>query len=67
MIFWFKMIRYTREGEEDIAWANLIESLQKQADEGNFSKRVTGEFFIITASYQKEKNKMIRFAISTKA
>ena len=38
----FRWSEVQEEDEEDIALANLIESLQKQTDEENFTKKVTG-------------------------
>ena len=39
------MVGCKNEDEEDIALANFIESLQKQTDEENFSKKVTWWLF----------------------
>ena len=47
------------EDEEDIAKANLIESLQKQADEEMFPKRVTGELFYYYCIVSKEEKQKI--------
>ena len=41
----FKWSVAKEEDEEDIALANFNESLQKQADEENFPKKVTGWLF----------------------
>ena len=43
------------EDEEDIAKAKLIESLQKQADEKIFPKKVTGGLFDYYGIVPKEK------------
>ena len=45
------------EDEEDIAKAKLIESLQKQADEEIFSKKVTGGLFDYYGIVPKDKEK----------
>ena len=48
------------EDEEDIAKANLIENLQKQAAEEIFPKRVTGGLFDYYNIVLKEKEQKIR-------
>ena len=52
------------EDEEDIAKAKLIESLQKQADEEIFPKKVTGGLFDYYGIVPKDKKKILRRSIS---
>ena len=49
------MIGCTEEDEEDFSKASLIENLQKQTDEENFHKKVTGGLFDDYGIEPKEK------------
>ena len=51
------------EDEENIAKAKLIESLQKQVDEEEFSKKLQEDCLIITVSFPKI-TKTLRRSIS---
>ena len=61
----FRWSDIRREDEKANAKANMIESLQKQADEENFPKRVTGDLFDYygIAHWEKKTNKIRRSSL----